>query len=56
MPLASIASTSTTTIDTTISGMAVCSSTPKVAHSDTDTNEPIMKTSPWAKLMSSTMP
>ena len=30
--------------------------TPSVCQIDTETNEPIMKTSPWAKLISSMMP
>ena len=29
---------------------------PSVANSETETNEPIMNTSPWAKLMSSMIP
>ena len=29
---------------------------PNVAKSETETNEPIMNTSPWAKLISSMMP
>ena len=29
---------------------------PSVAMNDAEMNEPIMKTSPWAKLISSTMP
>ncbi len=37
-------------------GIAVSVVSPSVAMKLADTNEPIMKTSPWAKLMSSTMP
>ena len=34
----------------------VASVAPSVAQIDTHTNEPIMNTSPWAKLISSMMP
>jgi hypothetical protein len=35
---------------------AVVSVSPSSCHTETLTNEPIMNTSPWAKLISSMMP
>jgi hypothetical protein len=40
----------------TVRAMLVPVVTPSVAQIDTVTNEPIMNTSPWAKLISSMMP
>ena len=39
-----------------IPGIGVSGVTPSVSHTETEMNDPIMKTSPWAKLISSMMP
>ena len=49
-------STSTASSATASRGTLVPSVRPKVANRLAATKEPIMKTSPWAKLISSTMP
>ncbi len=46
----------TTSRTTSWTGSLIVPWTPKVANSHRVTNEPTMKTSPWAKLMSSMMP
>ena len=55
-PLASIDTARKPTIERMIRPVPVSASTPAVAQRPTATNEPIMNTSPWAKLMSSMMP
>ena len=43
-------------IEPRIATMLLSGVTPSVCQIDTATNEPIMNTSPWAKLISSMMP
>jgi hypothetical protein len=56
VPLPSIAIASPTSMAPTAPNVATPSVAPSVPQIDTQTNEPIMKTSPWAKLISSMMP
>ena len=55
-PLTSIATTSVTSSPATSAAVPVSGVRPSVPHSANDVNAPIMKISPWAKLISSMIP
>ena len=56
LPVATIATISVTNRPSARPRVPVASVSPSVPYSPKDTNEPIMNTSPWAKLISSMIP